>query len=95
MPPIHKEASRQWRRRIRDILNTEWDPIGLQGYPVDEYEHYAGGVAAMIREGASDVDILSYLQWVQDSCMGLTPRPEHDATRRKVLAAIRDLGPAL
>jgi len=51
--PIDKEASRRWRRRIREALNKEWDPIGVgQDWP-DEYDAYVGKVAAMLREGAS------------------------------------------
>jgi len=51
---IDKEASRRWRRRLREVLNEEWDPIGLRAGPDDdEYEAYAGKIAAMVREGAS------------------------------------------
>lgn len=33
---IDKQASRLWRRRIREVLNPNWDPI--DGCPEDEYE---------------------------------------------------------
>ena len=44
---IDLEASRRWHNRIREILNTDWDPIG--GCPEDEYDKYVGRIAAMLR----------------------------------------------
>ena len=85
--PIDKEASRIWRRRIRDILNSEWDPIG--GCPEDEYDSYVGTLAAMIRNQASDDDLLQYLKWAEYEHMGIET---FDAERaRKVIAFIRKL----
>ena len=26
---MDKEAGRRWRRRIREVLNTKWDPLGV------------------------------------------------------------------
>lgn len=45
---IDKKEARNWHRKIRDVLNRDWDPIG--GCPDDEYESYAGKIAAMIRD---------------------------------------------
>jgi len=85
---IDKEASRVWRGRIREILNSEWDPIG--GCPEDEYDSYVGTLTAMIREKASDDDLLQYLKWVESDYIGLGT---FDAERaRKVIASLRRLG---
>ena len=85
---IDKEASRIWRRRIRDILNSEWDPIG--GCPEDEYDNYVGTLAAMIRDKASDDDLLQYLKWAECDHIGLGT---FDAERaRKVIVSLRSLG---
>lgn len=54
---IDKEAGRRWRRRIREVPNSEWNPIGVEGLPVDEYDRYVGRVAAMLRDGASDDEL--------------------------------------
>jgi hypothetical protein len=35
---IDKKAAQQLLRDINAILNREWDPLGLQGCPNDEYE---------------------------------------------------------
>ena len=83
-----KNATALWKRRIRDILNREWDPIG--GCPEDEYEGYAGKVAAMIREGASDEQLMSYLEWAEADHMGLGQFDRERAQR--VITALRNLG---
>ena len=45
---IDKYASRVWRARIRDILNRDWNPIGINWE--GEYDSYVGAIAAMIRD---------------------------------------------
>ena len=49
---IDKQASRRWGARLREVFMAEWDPIGVKGVPdaQDEYDHYVGKVAAMIRD---------------------------------------------
>ena len=37
---VDKYAARQWREKLRNVLNTVWDPIG--GCPPDEYDEYLG-----------------------------------------------------
>ncbi len=83
---IHKRA---WTRKIRDILNREWDPIG--GCPEDEYETYAAKVAAMFLQDASDDAIMQYLEWAAVENMGLAQFNSDRA--RKAIAAIRRLVP--
>jgi hypothetical protein len=63
--PIDKEASRLWRGHIRDVLNRQWDPIG--GCPADEYDSYAGTIAAMLRDDAA---LLKYLERAESVNMG-------------------------
>jgi len=86
--PIGKEASRVWRRQIRDTLNRDWDPIG--GCPEDEYDRYAGKIAAMLRERAPDSELLKYLEWAEVEHMEMGPFNVERA--KKVIAALRLLG---
>jgi hypothetical protein len=37
---LDQYAAREWRIRLRGVLNTVWDPIG--GCPADESDTYAG-----------------------------------------------------
>jgi hypothetical protein len=41
------------------VLNTEWNPIG--GCPPDEYDADGGKIAGMVRDGASDAELMDYL----------------------------------
>ena len=91
MPEIDKHASRAWRSRLREVLDRDWDPIG--GCPEDEYDSYMGKIAALIRDKASDEDLLAYLKWAEVENMGL-PASRFDRTRGlKVVAALRAIGP--
>lgn len=86
---VDKEAGRRWRRLIRDVLNTHWNPIGVDGLPDDEYDTDAGKVAAMLRNGASDRELAEYLHWAETVHMGLEGNERRLA---RVVAAIRSIG---
>jgi hypothetical protein len=51
-----KKTTGLWLRAIIEVLNREWDPIGvaLPGGVEDEYDSYAGKLAAMIHDHAAD-----------------------------------------
>jgi len=87
---IDKEASRRWRRRIRDVLNTTWDPIG--GCPEDEYDTYVGKVAAMLREGTTDSDLITYLRWVELEYMSISRRANLDDRLQRTVLELRAVG---
>lgn len=88
---IDKIASREWRRQIRDVLNRDWDPIGVAAESPDEYDSYAGTIAAMIREEqATDEQIMNFLEWAEVENMALPPLNRERAT--KVISALRELG---
>jgi hypothetical protein len=86
---IDKEASRRWRRRIREVMNAKWDPIGVADQAPDEYDDYIGRVAAMLRDGASDAELFAYLNWAETVHMGL---PGNPGRLHHVIAAIREVG---
>jgi len=53
---------------------------------------YAGKLAAMIRDKASDEELVRYLEWAEAEHMGFG---RFDTERgRKVVQSLRDLGPA-
>jgi hypothetical protein len=86
---VDKKEARNWLRKIRDVLNRDWDPIG--GCPDDEYESYAGKIAAMIRDHATDEQLIAYLEWAEVEHMGLG-LPFNQERAGKVVSAIRSLG---
>ena len=77
------------RRRIRDVINAKWDPIGVAEESTDEYDGYIGKMAAMLRDGATDEDLFRYLNWAETVHMGLRGNPDR---LREVIAGLRALG---
>jgi hypothetical protein len=83
---IDKASVRDWFRRVRDVLNNEWDPIG--GCPENEYDTYAARVMSLLLEGKSDEDIEKYLEWVETVHMGLNGPVDRERLKRTT-AAVR------
>jgi hypothetical protein len=52
----------------------------------------AGRLTGMVQGGATDQDLLKYLEWAEVECMSLGP-PFGRARAERVIAAIRNLGP--
>jgi hypothetical protein len=82
---INRGAIAHLRRRVRDILNTVWDPIGA-GCPEDEYDDYVAGIVALLHEEASDSDLVKYLDWAETVRMGL---PGNQERLKVVVVALR------
>lgn len=98
MPEIDKHALRVWLSRLREVLNRDWDPIGVagEGGVDDEYDGYVGKLAAMLRDDASDEDMIAYFKWVEVERMGLCTAERFDRKRDHILgviAALRKVGP--
>ncbi len=87
--PVDKSALKTWLIRLRDILNSEWTPI--PGCPPDEYDTYRDALAAMVRDSASDEELLAYLDWAERESMGLSSFARDRGLM--VIASLRKLGP--
>jgi hypothetical protein len=63
---------------------------------MDEYDTYRNKLASMISARATDEELAAYLEWAAREWMGLGPPGDvkaHEEFLRKVVAAIRALGP--
>ena len=73
-----------WRKSgeagLRQLLMTEWDPIGVADYPeaADEYDSYVLRVGGKLRAGASADEIAGFLTHVRRDLMGLFSHAEAD-----------------
>ena len=93
MDTLDKHAIGAWLRRIIDILNRDWDPIGvmkLDNWPEYEYDGYAGQLATMLRQNATEEEMLKYLEWAEVERMGLGS-PFDEERGKRVIAALRAL----
>ena len=69
----NKYQSRENRARVREILRRDWDPIGVDGMPADEYDRYADKAYVMLMDdGASASEIARYLYRIATEHMALT-----------------------
>jgi hypothetical protein len=87
---IDNAAARRFRAQIRDILNRDWNPIGSDDLPDDEYDGYVGKVAAIINGGGSDAEITAYLTWAEAEHIGYGKADTERLAR--VIAKVRALG---
>ena len=80
---------KQIMERIRTVLNSAWDPIGVSGEVSDEYDGYVGGIYSIIIHGAADDDIAERLLRIEVDAMGLEgSSPGH---RAEVVRRLRAL----
>jgi hypothetical protein len=74
VPLPDKYQSREIRRTIRDLLNTEWDPIGVRGTSGSEgeYDEVVGSVYFLLtREDVSAELIAAHLTDAATGLLGL------------------------
>jgi len=72
-----KELSRANRRRVRELFRQDWNPIGIDDLPADEYDSYADRAYVMLMdERGTAQSIAAYLTDVAERHMGLTPSNE-------------------
>ena len=71
-----KTLSPEHFAKVREILLTVWDPIGVGDLAPDEYDTYVKRVCVMMKsEGATKDDVASYLHGVATEDMMLTDTP--------------------
>ena len=56
--------------QIRQILNADWDPIGVADVVSDVYDGYIGGVYGLLRRGASPEEVAQHLLSIETDRMG-------------------------
>jgi len=64
--------------RIRAVLFSDWDPMGLSDAPgtPDDYDAVAREVHALVTDRETTVErVAAYLRWVEREQMGLQRRP--------------------
>ena len=72
-----EKDGRTWleiQNRIREVLNTEWDPIG-GGVPEDEYDSYIAEIYSMLQRDASAEDLAERLLRIETDEIGLDGLP--------------------
>lgn len=88
LPPREAELY----RRCDEVLHYLWDPIGVREVPQtrDEYNSYLPQVFGLVRDGAPEDEIASYLLKIETERMGLTADPKNARVTADTLTDWRD-----
>ncbi len=77
---------RLYYKAIREVFLTDWNPIGVDGLPEDEYDNYIPAMYGMLVQGTSEREIADYIQQVETEKMEFNPDRSHlEAVARKLL----------
>jgi hypothetical protein len=90
-----KDSPKHLFALIRDILLSDWDPMGLSDAPgtPDDYDAVARELHALITDPQTTVQrVAAYLRWVEREQFGLQRRPGMATGTAERLMALRDEG---
>ncbi len=77
-PSQDKDSPKHLFALIREVLFSDWDPMGLADAPgtPDDYDAVARELHALVTDPATTVErVAAYLRWVEREQMGLQRRP--------------------
>jgi|SRR5690242_3248274 len=80
-----RQRAKEIQDQIRSILVRDWNPIGVDDIPADEYDGYIGGIYRLLCSDASVEDIARHLHKIAMSSMGLSsggPEDHHDVAKK-------------
>jgi hypothetical protein len=60
------------------LLREQWNPIGDDDVPADEYASYATRIGGLLREGVSEDQLTTWLSDARTGAMGLPAAPDDD-----------------
>ena len=50
---------------VREVLLTDWNPVGCYGLPEDEYDSYVWPIVRLLKEGADETALAQHLHEVE------------------------------
>jgi hypothetical protein len=93
--PPEPEKERDWwswwsahgEGPLTELLRNEWNPIGSDDVPADEYASYATRLGGLLREAVSAGEIARFLADARTGALGLPSQPDED---RRVAQRVHD-----
>ncbi len=84
------ERARALHQQIKDVLLTEWDPVGVQAIPEaqDEYDSYIPTIHSMLISRKPTYEVFEYLMWLETEHMGLTADRQRTQSIAEMLAGL-------
>ena len=65
MSQLPRAALKQGFYAVREVLRTDWNPVGCEGLPEDEYDSYIWPIVRLLREGADETALAEHLREVE------------------------------
>jgi hypothetical protein len=83
-----KQKIRDTKLQMRRVLLEQWDPIGVMNEPYaqDEYDGYLGELYDLLSAGASEAEMVEYLNTVETVGMG-----GHSTDKAKLRSVVQAL----
>jgi len=81
-----------FHEKVRQILLTDWDPIGVRDVPAasDEYNQYVAPIVKMAKTGKTILEVSEYLLEIETGAMGLKGnRGRARVAAEKIFHAVR------
>jgi len=92
-PKHEKDSPKHLFALIREVLISDWDPIGLSDAPgtPDDYDAVARELHALITDRSTTVErVAAYLRWVEREQFGLQRRPGMATGAAERVMALKD-----
>ncbi len=97
-PQQDRNSPKHLFARIREVLFSDWDPMGLSDAPgtPDDYDAVARELHALVTDPETTVErVAAYLRWIEREQMGLQRRPGMaTGAAERVLALMDNTGGA-
>jgi hypothetical protein len=72
---------------VTRVLREQWNPIGDDELPPDEYASYATRIGGLFREGVSEDQLTTWLSDARTGAMGLPADADEDGRVARLLHA--------
>jgi hypothetical protein len=83
---------REWKRYeapIREILNRDWDPIGIAAESPHEYDSYIPGIIGRLLHDKPLDDLVEYLWHIESVQIGMPGARKHTESVARSLLHLR------
>ena len=77
----------QGEAELSALLRTEWNPLGGDDVPADEYAAYANRLGDLLREGIGEDEVSSFLSDTRTGALGLAASEDEDRRTAAVVHA--------
>ena len=83
-----RDRVRRLMSAVDQILWDEWDPIGVNELPRDEYSSYVGPIVTLLLRESDAAEIAAHLEQIEKVTIGCS---RGDEVRRRVVERLKSI----